>query len=93
ASGGDDRTVLLWTHISTQAVARDATADHNVNAFTGAGLFPETYRCLSNLIGHEADVQDLAWSPDGQRLASCSVDNTIIVWDTDSFHKVGCYSP
>ena len=28
-----------------------------------------------------ADVLDVAWSSDGAFLASCSVDNTVRVWD------------
>lgn len=27
------------------------------------------------------DILDLAWSPRDRWLASCSVDNTVIVWD------------
>lgn len=27
------------------------------------------------------DVQDVAWSPDDRMLATCSIDNTILVWD------------
>jgi protein HIRA/HIR1 len=31
---------------------------------------------------------DLAWSPDGSQLASCSVDNTIIVWNATSLPNI-----
>lgn len=31
------------------------------------------------------DVLDLAWSPNDSWLASCSIDNTIIVWNADNF--------
>lgn len=27
------------------------------------------------------DILDLAWSPGDRWLASCSIDNTVIVWD------------
>ena len=34
------------------------------------------------------DVMDLAWSPDSSQLASCSVDNTIIVWNATCLPNV-----
>ncbi|GJQ14490.1 hypothetical protein GpartN1_g6281.t1 [Galdieria partita] len=36
------------------------------------------------LSGHSNDVLGVAWSPCGELLASCSVDNTIIVWNVRS---------
>ena len=33
---------------------------------------------------HDGTVMAVAWSPDGQRLASGSLDNTIRVWDAAS---------
>ena len=32
--------------------------------------------------GEKADVLDVAWSPDSRLLATASVDNTVVVWDT-----------
>ena len=32
--------------------------------------------------GHMGALTDLAWSPNGAYLASCALDNTIIVWET-----------
>ncbi|EME27534.1 Protein HIRA [Galdieria sulphuraria] len=36
------------------------------------------------LSGHSNDVLGVAWSPSGELLASCSVDNTIIIWNVRS---------
>jgi len=43
------------------------------------------------LRSHSGDILDLAWSPRDTYLASCSVDNSIIIWDAQKFptiHKV-----
>ncbi|WP_442948045.1 WD40 repeat domain-containing protein [Nostoc sp.] len=36
---------------------------------------------LRTLIGHEAGVKSIAFSPDGYTLASGSADNKVILWD------------
>lgn len=40
--------------------------------------------CLQTLEGHGNSVQSVAFSPDGQRLASGSYDSTIKLWDPAS---------
>lgn len=30
------------------------------------------------------DVEDIAWSPDDRMLATCSIDNKIIIWSIDT---------
>ncbi len=36
---------------------------------------------ILTLRGHTNDVFSVSWSPDGRRLASGSVDNTLTIWD------------
>lgn len=48
----------------------------------GSKIGVETWRCISTLRSHEGDILDLAWAPHTPWLASASVDNTVIVWDT-----------
>ncbi|GBP56222.1 Protein HIRA homolog [Eumeta japonica] len=76
ASGGDDRLVMVWA-LSGPAI--------NV----GKNKF-ESWRCISTLRGHAGDVLDLAWSPLDKWLASCSVDNTIIIWNAEKFPEMVC---
>ncbi|KAK5991625.1 Vegetative incompatibility protein HET-E-1 [Cladobotryum mycophilum] len=40
--------------------------------------------CLQTLEGHNNSVNSVVFSPDGQRLASGSGDNTVKIWDTNS---------
>jgi protein HIRA/HIR1 len=50
--------------------------------FGGGGkVNVESWRCVSTLRGHAGDVLDLAWSPHDAWLATCSVDNTVIIWN------------
>jgi WD40 repeat protein len=39
---------------------------------------------LLTLIGHGGPVEDIAFSPDGMRLATASLDGTAKVWDVSS---------
>mmetsp|Transcript_10165 Transcript_10165/g.30783 ORF Transcript_10165/g.30783 Transcript_10165/m.30783 type:complete len:621 (-) Transcript_10165:1580-3442(-) len=68
ASGSDDTLILLWR----------AKADPHFES-------PETlWTRASTLRGHEMDVLDLAWSTNDDYLASCSIDNKVLVWSTRS---------
>jgi len=40
--------------------------------------------CLTTIFGHARMVTKCAWSPDGQRLLSCSEDKSLKVWDAKS---------
>ena len=39
---------------------------------------------LFTYMGHAAEIYVVTWSPDSSRLASCSVDNTVQVWDANN---------
>lgn len=49
---------------------------------------PETARCLHTINRHKQSVSALCFSPDGQFIASGSVDQTMSVWSV----KVRFYS-
>ena len=70
ASGGDDAIVMIWS-VKYQGGGGGG----------GFGADLERWGCIHMLRGHGGDVLDLSWSPDRKYLASCSVDNTIIVWN------------
>ena len=40
--------------------------------------------CLKTLEGHSSSVRSVAWSRDGQTLASGSYDNTVKLWNVQT---------
>ncbi|KAI8116695.1 HIRA-like protein [Lucilia cuprina] len=76
ASCSDDKLVMIW---------RQSKGPSGVFGTGGIHKNPESWKCVFTLRGHSGDVLDLAWSPQDRWLASCSIDNTIIVWDAQNF--------
>lgn len=72
ASGGDDKVVMVW---------KRGKGPSAVFGNGGIQKVAESWRCVVTLRGHEGDVLDLSWSVQDRWLATCSVDNTIMVWD------------
>ncbi|XP_014250807.1 protein HIRA [Cimex lectularius] len=77
ASGGDDKLIMVWTISKSFSGNMVFGSKGKVNV--------EGWRCAYTLRNHQGDVLDMAWSPGDHWLASCSVDNTIIIWKADSF--------
>ncbi len=73
AFGGEDKLVQVW-HIQ-----REKTSFFTSLLFHSRGQF--SYR------GHFGRVNALAWSPNGQRIASVGSDKTLQVWDSVSGKK------
>ncbi|KAJ2811369.1 HIR complex subunit [Coemansia furcata] len=78
ASGADDMVVLIWE--------RDEGSDGQSTLGGGGGV--ETWRPMRRLTGHASDVCDVAWSPDNRYLATCGLDNQVLVWDGATFERV-----
>jgi protein HIRA/HIR1 len=56
----------------------------------GAKKYPETLNFVKKLPSMNSDVIDMAWSHDNSYLASCSLDNTIVIWDATTFGTSCC---
>ncbi|OXB62179.1 hypothetical protein ASZ78_015361 [Callipepla squamata] len=81
ASGGDDKLIMVWkraAYIGPSTVFGSSSKLTNV----------EQWRCVSILRSHSGDVMDVAWSPHDAWLASCSVDNTVVIWNAVKFPEI-----
>ncbi|CCI46150.1 unnamed protein product [Albugo candida] len=95
ASGSDDRLILLYKMkpgIASCVAFGSKQIANKQNWVCFATLKSHTMgnavRSFAFSLRKEdhfvhSDVQDLAWSPDDRMLASCSIDNTILIWNVD----------
>jgi WD40 repeat protein len=51
----------------------------------------DTQKLVRTFLGHKDWPTALAFSPDGNKLISGSLDTSVLVWNTDSDHKVGTF--
>ncbi|KAI0036243.1 WD40 repeat-like protein [Vararia minispora EC-137] len=84
---GHTKTVrgIAWSPSGTSLAS--ASFDSNIGVFqrevdedegnVGAG----EWECVSMLEGHETECKSVAWSAEGNLLASCSRDKTVWVWE------------
>ena len=82
ASGSDDKYIMIWQ------TSRYDVAGSSSFGSSGKTVNVEQWRCASTLRGHDGDILDLAWSPNDVWLASCSVDNTVIIWNAKKFPEI-----
>ena len=72
AAAGIDRNIYVWEY----------TPPSNDTAMKG------NWENCAVLIGHPKSVGALAFSPDGKRLASLSIDRTALLWDVDAGEQI-----
>ncbi|PGH27379.1 protein hir1 [Polytolypa hystricis UAMH7299] len=81
ASGADDKIVCIYK--------LEANPPSHASSF-GTNEPPpvENWRTIRRLIGHDNDVQDLAWSYDSSILVSVGLDSKVVVWSGHTFEKL-----
>jgi hypothetical protein len=77
--------------ISRRAVILGLAASGIVVASGGFAWWLLRRRLIFTYRGHSDAVYDVAWSPDGKRIASCSKDTTVQVWDASDGGHVLTY--
>ena len=73
ATASDDKVIAVLELRGGQAQASFGNSD---------GPNIENWKVVLTLRGHSAGIPDLNWSPDDSLLASCSLDNLVLIWDT-----------
>jgi WD40 repeat protein len=100
ASGGGDHVVKVWSTQTWKLLAElpDLTAavacvafhprDSSVLAWGGSDSTVHVWKVgireIYTLHGHRSWVESIAFSPDGEWLASASLDGTVKIWKTPS---------
>ncbi|PFH61366.1 hypothetical protein XA68_17544 [Ophiocordyceps unilateralis] len=79
ASGADDKLICVY-HLDKGPPAASFGTDEPPPV--------ENWKTYKRLIGHENDVQDLAWSVDSSLLVSVGLDSKVVVWSGYTFEKL-----
>lgn len=75
ATGSDDKVIAILELRGGQGLTSFGNSE---------GPNIENWKVIQSLRGHSAGIPDLNWSPDDSLLASCSLDNMVLIWDTAS---------
>lgn len=72
--------IIAWLIIATQP--------RTTPVQLGSG---STSLALTTYRGHDSSVEQVAWSPDGQTMASADVRGTVCIWQASTGHTLQCH--
>ncbi|ODQ65078.1 Hira-domain-containing protein [Nadsonia fulvescens var. elongata DSM 6958] len=86
ATGSDDQVVLIWELESSGGGTNSMPLRREFGTIGEADT--ERWVVRKRLTGHDNDVQDLAWAPDGSLLVTVGLDSGIVIWSGTTFEKL-----
>lgn len=86
AYADDELDLALLLNLEAGRIAEDVDARHQVDLLAGLSYSPYLAKFLH---GHQDLIRTLAFSPDGQTIASGSRDKTIILWNAETGQPLG----
>lgn len=78
ATSSFDNTVGIWQKLDSDP---DHHHEHQHEHDHGHENINQEWDCIGTLEGHESECKSVAWSQNGNLLASCSRDKTVWVWE------------
>lgn len=83
-----DKTIRIWNTTSNVSSSTSSTSFTSSSSFTNNNGTTTNNDAVHTLEGHTQGVSDIAWSPDGQYLASASDDGTVRLWNVETVRKI-----
>ncbi|KAI9888717.1 MAG: HIR complex subunit [Vezdaea aestivalis] len=81
ASGADDKFICIYT--------LDPNPPPHTGTFGSNEQPPvENWRIFRRIVGHDNDIQDLAWAHDSSILVSVGLDSKVVIWSGHTFEKL-----
>jgi WD40 repeat protein len=81
--------LVSWTMDIVWSPQGDRVAFSVVKSLAAIEVFDaNTGQTLADFPAHEAEIFELIWTPDGERLISASYDNTIVIWNLETLEEI-----